>query len=139
MARTDATQVQAILLDNYDSANSPSLTAFINAASRIVDRIVACATTKGLSHTSDELIDIETWLAAHLYAQSDQTYASKSTSGASASFHGQTGMALDSTKFGQTAKLLDHTGCINSVGKSIPRLDWLGLAPSEQTDYVDRD
>ena len=57
-----------------------------------------------------------------------------------------TGKSLDSTHYGQTAKLLDTSGCLAEIskeaetgGKTTVGIDWLGKPPSEQTDYVDRD
>ena len=141
MARTTAAAVQALMLPGkeYDTANAPSLTGFIDTATAIVDRVDACATAKDITLTSAELELIERWLAAHFYAQSDKPYASKNTQGAGASFHGQTGMHLESTLYGQTALTVDYSGCLAAIGKRLrARLLWGGLPPSEQTDYVDR-
>lgn len=148
MARTSSSAVQAILRPgsqggDYDDLNSPSLTPFIEAASSIVDDVVACVARKGLTAFSSAKLElIERWVAAHSYVMSDQTYASRSTAGASASFHGQTGMYLEATKYGQMAMSLDSSGCLAAVTSGSQRktasLRWGGKRPSEQTDYADR-
>lgn len=139
MTRTNSTDVQAILGDNYDGAKA--LSTFIRTANILTDRVSTCATSRGITMTSEELQEIECYLAAHFYGHHDQMYQSRSTGKASGSFQGQTGMALDATKYGQTAKMLDHSGCLATLekGKATARMDWLGKPPSDQVDYVDRD
>jgi len=85
--------------------------------------------------------EIELLLAAHFCEHKDQLYTSKSTDGASASFQGQFGMGLLSTKYGQSAVELDITGYLRGLAQGVTEcsLDWGGLPPSEQTAYVDRD
>ena len=143
MARTTSALVQGVLRSasvggDYDG--STSLTPYIDAANLVVTRVDTCATASGYTLTSDELEKIETWLAAHMYAMADQPYSSRTTSRASGAFYGQTGMHLDATKYGQTAKMLDPSGCLAALGKGTKgRMKWLGKAPSGQTEYVDRD
>jgi hypothetical protein len=115
MSRTTTSLVEKVLADNYDG--QMDLQQFIDSATVIVDRIVTCASGKGITLTASELELIERWLAAHCYAQVDMLYASKSTAGASASFQGQTGLSLDSTRYGQMAVNLDYSGCLNAIGK----------------------
>lgn len=139
MARTDADAVKLVLLDDYgpkEDGTEPSLTPFITAASLIIDRVATCSTAKGDPHSVAELLVLETWLAAHLYGQADQPYSSRSTSGASGQFQGQTGMSLDSTKYGQTAAGMDHSGCLRAhFEKRTARMDWLGVGQDEQLNY----
>lgn len=144
MARTSSASVQALLLPgrDYDTDDAPSLTPFIDTASAIVDDVDECATDRGYTLGSTRLELIERWLAAHFFQQSDQGYASKSTAGASASFHGQTKMYLESTKYGQTAVRLDKSGCLQAIAseeRKAVQADWLGKPPSTQTDYSERD
>ena len=142
MARVDADHVKAVLAPgkDYDTENAPSLTRFIQMANLFTTRVNTCATNKGVTLTSDELIEIEGLIAAHCYCMSDQTYASKNTEGAGASFHGQTGMRIEATKYGQMAMMVDPSGCVGAIGKGQRAgAFWLGKAPSGQTDYVDRD
>lgn len=141
MARTDSDMVKAVMLPgkDYDTDVNPSLTRFIAMATALTDRVNTCATGRGITLTTSELLEIETLLAAHFYQASDQGYTNRSTKGASGAFHGQTGMRLEGTKYGQAALTMDISGCLGSLGKTRARGAWLGRAPSEQTDYEDRD
>lgn len=145
MSRTNEAAVKGILLSDYGpdkDGNEPSLEPFIDTAASMVDDLVECATAKGKTLSAGKLELIERWLAAHFYVQSDQTYASKSTEGASASFHGQTAMYLESSRYGQTAMRLDTSGCLDGRGGSERKVAggfWLGKRRSEQIPYVDRD
>lgn len=142
MPRTTEDAVEELLSagGDYDTLNNPSLIPFIQTANVIVTRVVTCATEKGITLSTEERELIERWLSAHFYVMSDQTYAAKGTEGASATFHGQTGMNLDASKYGQTAKMVDYSGCLNAIGNAQrASLSWLGKRPSEQTDYSDRD
>lgn len=137
--RTRESDVQDILGGNYDSAKSPSLKGFIASASVIVDNVTTCATRKGITVDSNTSELIERWLAAHMYMMSDKAYQSRSTRGASGVFQGQTGMRLESTDYGQTAMVLDPSGCLENINKrQIARADWLGKPPSEQIPYDQR-
>lgn len=123
-----------------EDGTTPSLTPFIDTAAAIVDRVEACAILKSKTLTATELELVERWLAAHFYAVSDKPYASRSTSGASGSFHGQTGMYLEATLYGQTAMRVDYSGCLAALNKrATAGAMWLGKPPSEQIAYVDRD
>lgn len=148
MARATADSVRAVLAPggDYDLDRNPDLTPFITASALLVARVEECAADKDYVLTEDELTAIEDWLAAHFYVVSDQTYASKSTDGASASFHGQTGMYLDSSRYGQTAKVIDTSGCLSTLVETAQAqvqrksaIYWLGKPPSDQLDYVERD
>ncbi len=140
MPRTDATAVRAVLGRNYDG--SSDLAPFIAAAGAIVDGVAECATAQGLTLGDDRLALLETWLAAHCYAQMDPTYTAKSTGGASGSYTGQTGMYLEGTRYGQMAVTLDTSGCLASgasSGRAVTAgASWLGKRPSEQLTYDER-
>jgi hypothetical protein len=108
--RTTPDLVKGILLQDYGQGND--LTPFIATASALVDR----AAQLGEMDPADPGLELpERWLAAHFYACSDQTYAAKSTGGASGTFQGKTGMYLESTRYGQTAVSLDPTGLLGQV------------------------
>ena len=141
MARTTSTNVIAILISDKQYDSSIALDAFIDTATALVDRVVTCAAEKGITHSSTELELIERWLAAHFYLHADQPFKSNKTGDASAVYQGEFGKSLKSTRYGQTALTLDHSGCLKSLskGKTVARFIWGGLPPSEQTDYVDRD
>ncbi|MCK9570503.1 hypothetical protein M0R72_16265 [Candidatus Pacearchaeota archaeon] len=138
--RVTEEEVKAIIETGNDYAGVEIVVApFIDAANALTDKIES-EDDDGLL-TDALLAQIEKFLAAHLYAHRDQQYASESRGGASASYQGQFGMGLDSTRWGQTAKILDVTGYLANLGKAKTEVDlfWMGLPPSEQTDYEDRD
>ncbi len=142
MSRTTTILVEALLGNDYDPApevgEPTDLQQYIDSAGVIVSRVATCAAAKGMALTTEELELIERWLSAHCYVQMDQTYASHSD-GASASFHGQTGMHLESSRYGQMAMDIDYSGCLTAISKrQIARAAWLGKPPSEQTDYDQR-
>ena len=136
MARAGEGDVRAII----ESDATLDLVPFIAAASALVDWVETCAVAKNKALTATQLRHIETWLAAHLYAHRDQLYTSKNTLRAGGSFQGQFGMRLDSTQYGQTAKLLDTSGCLAGLDKrQVAGASWLGKAKSDQIAYSDRD
>lgn len=140
MSRTTAAAVKEILNRDYDSIDEPSLDGYIDTAAALVDQMVICATRKRIT-ISDSLQElIMRWLSAHAYALSDRTYKSRSTLRASGGFDSQTAMHLDATTYGQMARDLDPSGCLENMNKSNRvRAFWLGRRPSEQTDVIDRD
>lgn len=136
--RTTASAVKGVLGDDYDSANGGrSLVPFIDAANLVVTRVATCATAKGKTLTTAELEMIERWLAAHLYTKSDPTYSSRSTAAASGSFIRNPEVP---EPYKDGAISVDYSGCLASIlGRKTVTAAWLGRAPSDQTDYVDRD
>ncbi len=139
--RTNDAAVKGILGVNYDTKRNPSLSPFIASATALVDRLVACAEEQDYAFVASELELIEMWLSAHFYAAMDQTLSSKSTQGASGGYHGQTGMYLEGTKYGQAAVTLDYSGCLAAITSGavpVPSLEWVGKRPSEQLSYHER-
>jgi hypothetical protein len=116
MARTTTAAVQGILGSDYDSRRSPDLSPRIETAATLVDDIVAKAVELGIPLTDARLEVIERWLAAHLYCVTDRPYKSRSAGGASGTFDGNTDKGLDATLYGQTARVLDTTGFLSSIG-----------------------
>jgi hypothetical protein len=136
LARTTSGEVAGII----ETDGTISLSPFITAASSLVDWLQGKDTDGELS--SSLLTEIEKWLAAHFYAHRDQLLSSKSTSKASGSFQGQTGMVLSSTQYGQTAMLLDVTGILAARSKQAEQgtrpkasMVWLGSTKLTQDDY----
>ncbi len=121
------------------TAELVSIKPFIDAANALTNYVNSKDSQNLL--TSALLTSIEKYLAAHFYEHRDPQYDEKKTGDASAVFQGEWGMGLDSSKWGQTAKMLDVTGLLTSLSKGVTRvsMEWLGLPPSEQTAYVDRD
>lgn len=141
MARTTTKAVEGVLAagKDYDTKIRPSLIPYIDAASSMVDDVVDCASAKGVVLSAAKKEIMERWLAAHFYAISDKPYASKSTEGASASFHGQTGMYGEATLYGQTAMRLDPSNCLAAIlGGKVAGGFWAGKNPPSQIDYKDR-
>ena len=130
---TNEAAVKTVLAANYDC--NIKLNRFIRAAAVLMARMIECATRKGFTHTADELIEIETWLAAYFYTKADALHTSRSTADASGAF--QRGQENE-YKLG--AVEMDGSGCLNALLKGQRAgAAWLGKVPSEQTDYVDRD
>ena len=139
MSRTTAAAVKLVLNRDYDFKHDPDLTPYIDAASSLVDDVADCAVAKGAALSDAKLELIERWLSAHFYQQSDMGFASKSTQGASASFHGRTDMGGDSTLYGQSAQALDPSGCLRALLKGArASLEWLGKTTAEQIPYDQR-
>jgi len=128
MARTTELAVQNILGTNYDG--STDVDPFIATATNIVDRLSALDTESVLSATTLELI--ERWLSAHFYTVMDPLKKSEGRGKSNASYNDRSYLDM--------AKMLDSSGNLGNLmsGKSIS-VKWLGLVPSEQTDYEDRD
>jgi len=131
MARTDATAVKAILLDQYDTVGIPSLSAFIDTATALVDWLEDCDGDNDDVLSATMLERIEAYLAAHFYLLADPTYESKKTGDASAKHRGKTETGLKSTLFGQAALNLDLSGCLSKRDSGTSNrlsLSWLGTA-----------
>jgi len=144
MSRTNDDAIRDIIDVDTDKP-LVSMSAFIRAAATLVDKISSNDSASLLS--APDLREIETWLAAHFYAHKDMQYSSSKAGEAFSSF--QTGARergpLNMTMWGKTAMILDVTGYLSVLnqdairGKSKITLEWLGKAPSAQTDYTDRD
>lgn len=141
--RTTHDAVKDLLGDDFgpreQSGVEPSLDRWIRGANMIVSRVVTCATERGFTLTTDEKRELEMWLSAHLYTRSDPSYASESKGGGSGSKHGQTGMYLEASFYGQQAMMLDPSGCLRMLSKGQVAVGfWLGKPASDEIDYEDR-
>ena len=133
--RTTVDSVRAIV----DTNPNLSMDVFVDTANALTDYVSSKDSEDVL--TSALLIKIEENLAAHFYAFKDAQYQEKNTGKSSATYYGETGLGLDFTPWGQAAKTLDVSGTLVQLdSKPRPKasIDWLGLRPSEQTDFVDR-
>lgn len=136
MSRTDVIKVAGILAGNWDGTTG--LQPFIDAAGNLVDDIVTYDEDGVMSAAKLEIV--ERYVAAHFYACQDPMYRGRNTGKAGGQFHGDSGLSLDFTPYGQTAQDLDVSGYLRANQKGgIVSAAWLGRPPSEQTDYVDRD
>jgi hypothetical protein len=61
------------------------------------------------------LKEIERWLAAHLVAIRDPQVKSETIGAVQASYHGQSGLGLNFTPYGQQVMLLDHHGKLAEI------------------------
>lgn len=143
MSRTTAGAVQGILGSDYGKGldgKLPSLDPYIETASALLDTVVECATEKGVTISSTRLELIERWLAAHCYQQSDKGYSSRSTERASGAFHGKWGMKMESTNYGQTAMMLDPSGCLVEMSSASQQADlfWGGTTEANALTYDER-
>ena len=140
--RATQADVQAII-DWQDGTNGPiiPLSPFIRQANVLTNWLKGEDSKNELDE--DTLTQIEVQLAAHFYSvQRDPQYQAKSTDGASGSFTGQTGMFLESTYYGQTAKLLDVTGKLAKrdleakQGKFKASTTWIGHHDHSEDPYA---
>ena len=140
MARTTAKTVEEVLLREYDVVNKPSLNIYIRMGNALTSRMVTFGTQKGVTYTSEELILIESLLSAHFYQSADPGYTEKESHKSRGVHTGQFGMGLRKTRFGQDAITMDPHQVLDALDRgAVASITWLGLPPSEQTDYVDRD
>lgn len=118
-----------------------SLTPMIATASRLVDRCCLLDVTGApLDYSLDELTDIETYVAAHLYCIRDPQTNAVTVSGVQEQTDTKVDLRLQVTKYGQQAMLLDLHGGLaalnNGLGKvekkfpavtgRRPKITWLG-------------
>lgn len=123
MARTSLALIQGIIAVNP----AIPLAGPIRTAHILTNKVAAYGLEHGVTQSRETLTEIETYLAAHFYTFRDQQYASKQTGRASATFQGKTDMALDSSFYGQTAKLLDASGYLESLGAETVSVLWGGI------------
>ena len=139
MARVTSSEVQEILDpgENYDG--SSVLTPYITIANLLITRVNTCATAKGITLSSEELMELERWVAAHAYASTDPTYVKKWTGDAGGEFTGKFGMRLEGTRYGQMALALDPSGCLAAItNNKTAGAFWAGKNAPDQIDVVDR-
>jgi hypothetical protein len=139
MARASDDDVRALVDDDA----SISMNIFIETAAELTDYVESCDT--GSTLPSRRLRLIETYLAAHFYLHRDQDLESEGAGKSQGRYRGKADLGFDGSKHGQTAMRMDTTGCLAKLNKQAKegtrkiQMSWLGKAPSEQTDYVDRD
>jgi len=135
--RTTAAAVRKVIQTDSSIDVSP----LMDVASELVDKVSAEDSDSVM--TAGMLRHLETYLAAHFYAFRDPQYSEKKTGDASATFQtGQSGKgAFEQNDWGRMAMALDLTGYLRKINKGVVTAEviWLGLPPSEQTDYEDRD
>jgi hypothetical protein len=114
MARVTDAEVKEIIETELDT------TPFIRAANLVVTDKLG---DQGLG--DDILMEIERYLSAHFTAVREQQAADETLGEARVKYQGQWGMGLDSTSYGQTAKLLDTSGILSTLGRRAAMFDVL--------------
>jgi len=133
MARTSSSLVEGIIEVDSDI----SLTPFINAANLLVTQ---CCTNLSSEYTSDQLTEIETWLAAHFYTVRDMRIVSEKAGDVSAKYQSKVDIGFNTSHYGQMAMRLDFKGGLaaldkkTSQGKRKPvSVNWLGTTTMDST------
>lgn len=131
--RTSADYVKKVLGADYDDEASPDLTPYIRGANLIITRLVTKASDRGVTLSTAEQRELETWVAAHLYTKSDPVYTSRSTEGASGSFVRD---PKNPEPYKSGAILLDPSGVLNAMlSQQRASGAWLGLVEDDELDY----
>lgn len=105
--RVNSCDVAAIMPETTITEFAP----YIIAAHAVVEAHLAA---KPIEEST--LKEIERWLAAHFASINDPLAKTERTGDATTSFHGNSGLGLDFTPYGQQAKLLDPTGTLTKLG-----------------------
>ena len=125
MARTDTTKVRVILPPSTELTD-PQIQAAIDAATCLVDQIaVGCSSDL----TDPCLLQVETYLAAHFAAVTENTLSLRSETdpccGGSARYGFEFGEGVKGTPFGQMANTLSG-GCLAEFDKQPVNLFSIG-------------
>jgi len=123
-----------------DSDADIRMEPFIRLATRLVDKVSANDSSSILSAT--DLTHLELLLAAHFYSVADPSTREEAAGKAKDIWDiGMGYKGLEETKWGRQAIALDDSGYLAAINTGVIRgtVEWGGLAPSEQTDYLDRD
>jgi hypothetical protein len=127
--------------DLIDSDTDVTGSPFHKLAISLVDKIET-NDTNGLMN-DDLLLQCEKWLTAGFYAIKDPVLMSERHGEASGVYEkGLKGMgAFEANDYLKIAMRLDLTGFLAQMnnGPVVAGMTWLGLPPSGQTDFVDRD
>lgn len=97
---------EAEVLAIMDTAlTDEQITPFLEAANELVSAILS-----NEGYGDNLLKNIEVWLTAHLVSSRDPQVQKEKIGKAEATYHGQSGLGLDQTPYGQNVKLLDYKG-----------------------------
>jgi len=112
--RTTSAAVQEVLSDDYTSGDS--LTAFIEAANRLVTKV--CTST---DYDSTDLELIERWLAAHSYMVGRKQTSEERVDVVGVVYAVKTDLGFDSTTYGQMAMRLAWKGELGRLNVDIKK------------------
>ncbi len=107
MPRTTVSKVRNVFSTDLEDNE---LTSWMDVATELVDDVE----NADPSLTEKRLEKIERLLTAHFASSDDPRISNASRETGSVNYQGQTGMHLNSTTYGQRAKLLDPTGQLES-------------------------
>lgn len=141
MSYTTTERVREVLETGGDYNGFTNLRWAVDMAEELTSDIVAYRVEKNLvAATTTRLEKIATLLGCHFYQQADKGYTRRRTGQKEGYFQVQVGKGLDSTTYGQSAKLLDNSGWLDGIGKQKLQVitEWLGLPESQQTPYTQR-
>ena len=112
--RVTATEVQQII-DLDSTFSETDIDIHINAANRVVTKVV---TSSGM--TAADKKECERWLAAHFCAMGRNPYANQEQAGSVSQTMGhKLELALDNTRWGQMAKIIDTGGDLGRFDKAV--------------------
>lgn len=112
MGRVTDGQVKEIIETNLDD-----ISLFMETAEMIVDEQLM---SKGFSE--NRLSKIELYLSAHFVALRERQLLSERFGDSEEKYQGKTGMNLQASLYGQTAMLLDTSGSLANLGKSVAEI-----------------
>ena len=138
--RTTSEAVQLVLAPGKDYRPGAELAPFIRVGNNLTNWVAANAASyhKPVPDAAT-LLEIETWLAAWAYKESDQQFQSDGAGRSSATRKGTSGLGLDNNNYGQAAKVMDTSGLLRALdGGKIASARWVGKTLSEMINYADR-
>ena len=103
---TEAMVKQIIDTDLTDEQVTP----FLAVANKMVTDLLS-----GESYSTEMLLEIERWLAAHFVSVRDPQVTQEKIGDVQATYEGKTGMGLKSTRYGQQAIEIEHHGILAQV------------------------
>ena len=110
MARITDSDVEGVIAVD----DSIDLTPFITVANELVTEL---CTDSG--YTDARLALVETWLAAHCYAIRDNPVSMEKAGSVNVSYQYKVDLALDQTRHGQMAMLIDTAGNLAKLNQRI--------------------
>lgn len=128
--------VADIMRDVVLESNNLGLTAQIAAANVLTNRVSSNDSNSLLG--SNDLFEIERYLAAHFYTFKDQQFTQEITGDGQAMYQGMTEMGLDYSPYGQMAKVLDATGYLAKLDQQAKegrkKVDVIWMGTEEEDD-----
>jgi hypothetical protein len=137
MARTTDELVGGII----KVKSSIPLTPFIEAANILVTQCCVDGLSDDLTaYTADQLLKIETWLAAHFYSVRDMVTESERADVVSRKFQSKVDLGFNTSHYGQQAMRLDFYGGLAALNEDILKgrrrrisATWLGTEDPTDT------